>query len=142
MKLNCTHTRTHARDSKTHVRYFIHRTIENRFSSSTLFYFLQKKPYNSITEFFADEKSSDLHNNVPFYPIFIAQRQAIANFCQPSNLNYLITKTITHDDKTTSSWNQLLRKSHFDSAIYWTSTYFYASKQLHNQPNDKDNSTI
>jgi hypothetical protein len=50
LKLNCTHTNSRMW-LKTHVGYFIHRTIENRFCSTLFFYFFTKKPYNSTTNF-------------------------------------------------------------------------------------------
>jgi hypothetical protein len=73
LKPNCTHTNSRMW-LKTHVGYFIHRTIENRFLVQPIFIFL-KKAIQLNHEFLADEKVVNSYNNVPFYQSLYYQKR-------------------------------------------------------------------
>jgi hypothetical protein len=110
VKPNCTHMNSHM--TKTYVGYFIHRTIENCFWFNPIFIFLQK-PYNS-TDFLPEK----VVNAITMFrlSILLLKRQTRTNFYLASNLNYLITKTITMMTKTHQIQNQS-QKNYSDSAL-------------------------
>jgi hypothetical protein len=93
---------------------------------STYFYFFLKKAIQLNHEFLADEKVVNSYNNVPFINLYCSQGKREPNFLL--NLNYLITKTITHDDKTTSSSKSIAKKILIPFYLDYFSCF---SKQLH-----------
>jgi hypothetical protein len=74
------------------------------------YFIFYKKAIQLNHEFLADEKVVNSYNNVPFYQSLLLSKASETNFYLASNLNYLITKTITHDDKTTSSSKSIAKK--------------------------------
>jgi hypothetical protein len=96
LKPNCTHELTHQ-----NTRWiFYSSNYWKPFFGSTLFYFFLKS-HTTQPRFLADEKVSELYN-VPFYQSLFALKTNETTFTWPV-WTILITKNVTHDDKTTSS---------------------------------------